>query len=236
MTDFFKDFRDVLTSCGLEEYATRDFSDRFEKLTELLLLTNAHTNLTAITEQREIICKHYADCLLIAHLIPKGANLLDVGCGGGFPTLPLALVRPDLVITALDSTAKKLDFVAYASEQLQLSVKILPGRAEIFGKNQNYRETFDTVTARAVANLRVLSEWCLPFVRVGGLFVAMKGADGERELQEAGKALQILGASLAKSETKELNGARRCNIVLRKTSSTPAKYPRENGAITKKPL
>ena len=208
----------------------------WEKLSDLLLEWNGRMNLTAITEKEEIYRKHFADSLTAAEFLPNGATLLDVGCGGGFPTLPLALARPDLRVTALDSTAKKLRFVEAAAKELSLPVATLCGRAEELGKGAPYREHFDCVTARAVARLPVLCEWCLPFVRVGGAFVALKGAAGEEELREAENAVTLLGGSVETVRRRTIGGESRVILVIRKIAPTPAKYPRNGGQIMKKPL
>lgn len=233
---FRESYRQILTENRLEEFANDEYAARFETLTRLLCETNAHTNLTAITEPEEIIAKHYADSLTAASSLPKGAALLDVGCGGGFPTLPLAIVRPDLRITALDSTAKKLEFVKGAAKELGLSLQTLPARAEEVGKDPAMRGRFDAVTARAVANLPVLCEWCIPFVKVGGIFLAMKGKTWQAELHDAQNAIKTLGCTVEEAEEFTLCGASRCNILLRKVRPTPDAYPRKNGAILKKPL
>lgn len=234
--NFSEIYRQTLFSCGLEEFASEKFSAQFECLTALLLEANAHLNLTAITAPEEIVLKHYADCLKIAHLLPKGAKMLDVGCGAGFPTLPVAIARPDLRIFSLDGTAKKLNFVERCAKELSLNVKILPGRAEELSTNPVYREQFDAVTARAVAELRVLCEWCLPFVKVGGVLVAMKGANGQEELATASKSLSCLGGQTKQCEEFSLSGAKRFNIVFRKTAPTPKNFPRRNSVILKNPL
>lgn len=236
MSDFLLLYDEIFRSCGLHAYVTRENAEAFEKLTALLLDANGRMNLTAILSPRDVILKHYADCLLSAHLLPQNASLLDVGCGGGFPALPLAIARPDLHITALDATAKKLAFVDDAAKQLGLSVKTVAGRAEELGRDPSCRAAFDAVTARAVAELRILAEWCLPFLSVGGTFLAMKGSSGEEELKNARNALKILGAEVLKVEKLPLGDARRVNILIKKVRPTPRDYPRKNARIIKEPL
>ena len=167
---------------------------RFYRFTEHLLEVNAHTNLTAIREPVGVVDKHYIDSLLAMHLIPEGARVLDLGCGPGFPSIPLAIMRPDLEITALDSTAKKIDFVKKSAEILQLSnLKGVSGRAED-AKLRKELGKYDIVVSRAVAKLNILCELCLPYLKIGGSLVAMKGAKYEEELVEAASAIRILGA------------------------------------------
>ena len=177
---------------------------QFFRFTEHLLEVNAHTNLTAIREPVGIVDKHYIDSLLAMDLIPNGARVLDLGCGPGFPSIPLAIMRPDLEITALDSTAKKIDFVQKSAEILQLSnLKGVCGRAE----DAKLRKTLgkhDVVVSRAVARLNVLCELCIPYLKIGGYLVALKGAKYEEELAEAANAIKILGAETTKTEPKEL--------------------------------
>ncbi len=236
MANFSENYRKILICCGLGQYASEKLSKKFERLTALLLETNAHTNLTAITDVEQIIFKHYADCLNIASFLPPKAKTLDVGCGGGFPTLPLAIARPDLEIFALDSTVKKLSFVENCAKELSLSVHTLSGRAEELGRNPEFREHFDAVTARAVATLSVLCEWCLPFVKVGGIFLAMKGADGQKELSQAQRAIERLGGQVEACTEHTVGCAKRMTILIRKTSSTKDLYPRRNAVILKNPL
>ena len=236
MESFNETFNRIFTGCGLGEYAAEGYAAKFEKLTAMLLDAGTRMNLTAIKEPEEIILKHYADSLLPAHLLPRDARLLDVGCGGGFPTLPLAIVRPDLTVTALDATAKKLTFVDAAAKELSLNVRTLSGRAEELGRDPAHREKYDAVTARAVAELSVLCEWCLPFVRVGGVFLALKGAGGKDELAAARNAIATLGGQVETVEERPLGDAARVNILIKKTAPTPQAYPRKNAQIKKAPL
>ena len=164
---------------GLESLITQEHIDKFFLLTERMLTVNEQFNLTAIREPSRVILLHYIDSLIGAHLFPEGASVIDVGAGAGFPTLPLAIVRPDLRITALDSTAKRVNYIGETAALLELkNITPLVGRAEEIAKDAAYREQFDCATARAVAALPVLSELCLPFVTLGGRFIAMKGRGG----------------------------------------------------------
>ena len=214
---------------------------QFYRFTEHLLEVNAHTNLTAIREPVGIIDKHYIDSLLAMELVPVGARVLDLGCGPGFPSIPLAIMRPDLEITALDSTSKKIDFVQKSAEILQLSnLKGVSGRAEDAKLRKNLGK-YDVVVSRAVARLNVLCELCIPYLKVGGSLVALKGAKYDEELAEATNAIKILGAETLKIEQKELITAEnqaetRGMIVIQAKKEAPSQYPRAYAAILKKPL
>ncbi|MBE6572979.1 MAG: 16S rRNA (guanine(527)-N(7))-methyltransferase RsmG [Ruminococcaceae bacterium] len=223
-----------------KRYSTDTLSEKFEILYNELVSFNEKVNLTAVTDVEGAISKHFADSLLIEEYIPKNAKIIDVGCGGGFPTLPLAIVRPDLEITALDSTEKKLKFVSLMAEKLDLKVTTLSARAEEVGRKEEYRESFDCSVARAVARLNVLSELCIPLVRVGGLFISCKAAIGEEEYNEAKKGTEILGTSTKAVYNPILYTSseeqKRSIYIFKKASATPDKYPRQYAKITKKPL
>lgn len=238
-TEFNETFTSCLKENGLSEYA--GLSGRMYMLTGLLLEYNAHTNLTAICDPGDIIAKHLADSLAVCRWIPQNASVLDVGAGAGFPSLPIAAARPDVTVTALDSTLKKLAFIDGASSSLQLSnITTLNRRAEGAAHDAAFRERFTAVTARAVARLNVLCELCLPFAAVGGRFIAMKGAEGGLEIKEALNAIRILGGSLTeKIESCLIAGGqkqKRCMIIIQKHSTTPENYPRNFSQINKKPL
>ncbi|MBE6645496.1 MAG: 16S rRNA (guanine(527)-N(7))-methyltransferase RsmG [Ruminococcaceae bacterium] len=231
----------IFKANGLSSHLNLEKSEKFLTLTKRMLEENEKYNLTAITEPNKIILNHYADCVKLAAKLPKGATLIDVGCGAGFPTLPLAIVRDDLKITAIDSTAKRIAYVEQTAKILGLcGVTAITMRAEDGAKLPEYRERFDFATARAVAEMRVLCELCLPFVKVGGSMIAMKGKNAEFELSGAKKAVAVLGGKDAKVETVTLIGdaenASHPMIIIDKKTKTPPAYPRPYAQISKKPL
>lgn len=232
-------FDGVFAKNSLIEYASDQNKQKFAALAGYLIEENKKYNLTALTEIDKIISLHFADCVYAAKYIPKGARVLDVGCGGGFPTLPLAIVRPDISICGLDSTAKKLIFIQSAAKLLDLNnVTTLTGRAEELISDK--RESYDVVTSRAVARLNILDELCIPFVKVGGQFIALKGSAGDDELAEAQNGIEKLGGSIENVEKYDIfttdAAEKRTNIIINKVSDTPKAYPRAFGAIKKKPL
>ena len=226
---------------GMADMLSAEIVEKFIRLTEIMLLENEKYNLTAITEPDKIILNHYLDCACPARLLPQGAKIADIGCGAGFPTLPLGILRPDLKILGVDSTAKRTGYVEMAARELGLSgVSVITARAEDLGQNKDYRESFDFVIARAVAAMPVLTELCLPLVAPGGKFIAMKGKNARFELQDARRAIPTLGGKLfsceditLKWESEELSHPL---IVIGKAQKTPPAYPRPYAKITKKPL
>ncbi len=244
--DFFFQCKKSFELNNLSEYITDEYLEKFYVLTEFMLETNKKMNLTALRDESSVISRHITDCLLAAKHLPEGKlKVLDVGSGGGMPCLPFAIVRPDIEITALDATAKKTAYIASAAEHLQLNnVHILTGRAEELGANQKYREHFDVVCARAVAELRILMEWCIPFIKKDGLFLSLKGKNAETELQNAQNAIKKLSCSLLfdealvlfEQDADENISNERHNFVFKKTKNTEKIYPRKNAQIMKNPL
>jgi 16S rRNA (guanine527-N7)-methyltransferase len=213
--------------------------ERFDKYAEMLVETNKVLNLTAITEPDEILYKHFIDSLslLSAIKLKDSAKIIDVGTGAGFPGVALLIARPDIKITLLDGTNKRLNFISDVLNELALNAEILHMRAELAGKEPKYRENFDIVTARAVASMSVLSEYCLPFAKVGGIFAPMKSVKVDEELELSLSAVKLLGGKIR--ELKRLNiqnCGERCIIITEKISQTPSKYPRASSQIAKKPL
>ena len=227
---------------SLSSYLSIEIADKLYALTERMLSENEKYNLTAITDIDKIILNHYADCIKLAPMIKNGASLIDVGCGAGFPTLPLAIVRPDIRITALDSTSKRINYVSESARLLGLTnVGAIAARAEDTCKDPGYREAFDYATARAVAEMRVLTELCLPFVKVGGAMIALKGKNAQIELNAAKRAIAILGGkdiSVSEVSLVSTDGEIASHPLIRiaKANKTPAAYPRHYAQISKKPL
>jgi 16S rRNA (guanine527-N7)-methyltransferase len=240
MTETFIN-RDHLAALAASFGVTLDETalDRFDAYARLLCAWNEKINLTAITAPEEIVVKHFADSLSLLQVagLPQNAALIDVGTGAGFPGLALKIARPDLRVTLLDSTKKKLTVLADVSRALGLSVELLHLRAEDAGRQPAFREQFDVAAARAVANLRELAEYCLPFVKVGGRFLAMKSAKTDAELEEAKAAVRLLGGKTAAVHPVALYEAgARTVIEIEKVSPTPALYPRPSAKIARFPL
>ena len=239
-SDFKTLFLQIFLKNGIERDVSEEMIESFFQLTEIMVRTNQVMNITALTTEEKIIPLHYADCVKISEWLPRGANIMDIGCGGGFPLLPLAIVRPDLQITGLDSTEKKIKYVENTAKQLGLSIKAISGRAEDLAKDPLYREQYDVVISRAVARLNVLDELCLPFVKVGGEFLAMKGSAGIEEMNEANTGIGRLGGKIMEYPEYDLytadNAEKRFAIRSKKTQKTPIEFPRAFGAIKKRPL
>lgn len=209
--------------------------ERFEKYYQLLVYYNEKFNITAITEKEEVYKKHFVDSLLGVDKI-EGKKLIDIGSGGGFPALPLKIYNENLDVTMVEATGKKCEFLRAVIHELGLNgVQVINDRAELLIKRDGMREGFDICTARAVARLNTLAEYCMPFVKVNGLFVSYKG-DATEEIEEAKNAVKILGGEIVEAEIKELYGAKRQFVVVKKIQKTDKKYPRGNGKERKNPL
>ncbi|KWZ94529.1 MAG: 16S rRNA (guanine(527)-N(7))-methyltransferase RsmG [Anaerococcus sp.] len=208
--------------------------DKFVKYQEMLIETNKKFNLTSIDDPKEIKIKHFEDSLTIKNYINKGMKVLDIGSGAGFPGIPLRIEK-DFDLTLIDSVNKKVNFMNEVIEELGLdNTRAIHVRAEDFAKD--HREEFDLVISRAVANLSTLLEYGLPFLKVGGIFIAMKGPKAEEEIEEAQNALKILGGELINIDTIDLHGNTRKNILIKKVRSTKKKYPRGKNQAKKNPL
>ena len=219
--------------CPLDDVALK----RLEKYADLLVEWNEKINLTAIVDPEGIAVKHFLDCLMIFKYIdiPKGASVIDIGTGAGFPGVVIKIARPDIKLTLMDSLQKRINFLDTLCSELGLEVTTVHSRAEDITQKQ--REGYDFAVARAVANMRVLTEYCLPYVKVGGSFVAMKGSTAAEEVKEANKAIATLGGKLEAEDLFELpEFGGRGIINVKKISQTPTKYPRNSGKISKQPL
>lgn len=218
---------------------TKKMQQQFEDYMKLLLEWNEKINLTAITEEDDIILKHFIDSLTISKYIEDGKSMVDVGTGAGFPGIPIKIARNNIKVTLVDSLNKRILFLNDIIEKLGLQqVDTLHYRAEEFGQNKKYRESFDIATSRAVANLSTLVEYLLPLVKVGGICICMKGSEIQDELKNAKKAIQVLGGKIESVEEFTLpeSDIKRNIVIIKKIASTPNRYPRKPGTPAKEPL
>ena len=220
---------------------TEEMASQFMTYLSLLLEWNEKMNLTAITDKKDVVQKHFVDCLsILPHLSLIGQEkIIDVGTGAGFPGIPVKIACPEVEMTLLDSLQKRIGFLEEVGSQLELSgVNYVHSRAEDGGQNPDYREQFDLCVSRAVANLAVLAEFCLPFVKVGGRLAALKGPDALREIDEAQGALKKLGGKVAEVMDVEIpfTDLQHKLVIIEKTAPTPKAYPRKAGKINKNPL
>lgn len=220
-------------------YLDENADERFEIYYNLLVSWNEKMNLTAITDPEGVLIKHFYDSLLFfkAAQVKKGAQIIDVGTGAGFPGLVLKIARPDIKLTLLDGLNKRLSFLEAVLKETGLDAELVHMRAEEGGKNKKYRERYDFATARAVKVMPVLCEYCLPFVKTGSNFIALKGATGKEELEASKNALKLLGGKTESVIEENLpEGDKRILINVKKISQTSPKYPRDNAKIAKNPL
>lgn len=226
-------------SDAIEVELDSDECNKFYEYMNVLLEWNEKMNLTAITEEDEVILKHFIDSLTILKYIKENDTIIDVGTGAGFPGIPIAIKQKSNNITLLDSLNKRITFLNEVTTKLELeNVKTVHGRAEDYGKDKDCREKFDISVSRAVANLATLSEYLLPFVKVGGRAICMKGPDCDDEIENAQKAIKELGGQIEKIEKFKLPNSdiERTIIILKKVKSTPNKYPRKAGVPSKEPI
>ena len=215
--------------------------NKFIKYKDLVKEWNEKINLTAITDDEEIIKKHFIDSIKVykCDYVKNAKSIIDIGTGGGFPGIPMRIVKEDSSIVLLDSLNKRINFLNEVIEQLNLpDIRTIHGRAEDFAQTPEYRQKFDLAVSRAVANLTVLLEFCLPYVKVGGCFVALKGPAIEEELKDAEVALKVLGGKVEEIIEVDIEGSdlKHNLLVVKKIKDTPKKYPRKAGMVTKNPI
>lgn len=213
--------------------------EQFFAYMKMLIEWNEKMNLTAIIEPEEIILKHFIDSITILKEIKDNSKLVDVGTGAGFPGIPLSIMNPTLKITLVDSLNKRLIFLQEVANELNLkNIEIVHARAEEFGQNKKYRESFDISTSRAVANLSTLSEYLIPLVKVNGKIISMKASEAQEEINEAKKAIEVLGGKIEKIDEFNLpqSNIGRTVIIIKKEKQTPSKYPRKPGTPSKEPI
>jgi len=213
--------------------------EKFSQYFELLVMWNEKINLTAITKIGDVMEKHFIDSMVVFHLteIKQFSKIIDVGTGAGFPAVPMKIIREDIDLSLLDALQKRMEFLKELSKQLELPMEMIHGRAEEVIKHKGMRESFDYAVSRAVAKLNIIVEYVLPYVRVGGQFIAWKGPSGNEELEESKRAIALLGAEISTQKYYELrSGEKRMLIVMEKVRQTPISYPRKNSIIKSKPL
>lgn len=230
----------MLTDMEVEFYKEKVFSEKreqFDKLFELLTGYNERYNLTAICDRESVFLKHFLDSAVGEGFLSRGAKVAEIGSGGGFPSVPLKILREDLSFTLIESTGKKCNYLQAVVDNFDFSgVEVKNMRAEDGAKDKSYRERFDFAVARAVARLNTLCEYCMPYVKPGGRFIAWKG-DCDEELKEAANAVKVLGGRVEGVERYSLpNGDKRTLVIINKIANTPEKYPRGNGRERKNPL
>lgn len=235
--------RDILRN-GIKELGLESndrILDSFKTYREILVDWNQKMNLTGIEEEKEVFIKHFLDSLSATTngYIADGMSIIDVGTGAGFPGLPLRICLENVKLTLLDSLNKRINFLQEVSNNIGIdNIEFIHGRAEDFGKSEEYREKYDIATARAVAGLPVLIEFCAPFIKVGGYFVCLKGPNANLELEEAKKATEVMGLEFVEKidvKLPELDLSHNI-LVFRKINSTPEKYPRKAGKPSKNPI
>lgn len=237
------DYFDILNEASNNEGLKFDQKkyDQFMLYKDLIKEWNEKINLTAIKEDEAIVKKHFIDSMKVFKFdqLKNAKNVIDIGTGGGFPGIPMKIIKPEVNIVLLDSLNKRIIFLDEVIKRLDLkNIKAIHGRAEDFAQQKQYREKFDVAVSRAVANLTVLSEYCIPYVKVGGYFVAMKGPAVEEEIKASKNAIRMLGGQIEHIEKVQIEGSDLNHnlVIIKKVSQTHTKYPRKAGMVTKVPL
>lgn len=234
------DFEHLVREAGKYQISLSDRQlEQFESYYEMLMEKNQVMNLTAITEFNEVVEKHFLDSLALAQVVDlnRELHLMDMGTGAGFPGIPLKIVFPELRVTLADSLNKRVLFLQEVMDALGLEgIEAVHGRAEELARKKEYREMFDLSVSRAVANLSTLSEYCLPFVKIGGQFISYKSGSCDQEMDAAKNAVELLGGELVHVEKFELGESSRAFVMIEKKRATPKKYPRKAGTPSKEPL
>ncbi|HGM3506321.1 TPA: 16S rRNA (guanine(527)-N(7))-methyltransferase RsmG [Clostridioides difficile] len=226
---------------GFNINTNNDMLEKFKMYREILVDWNKKMNLTGIEDEKEVYIKHFLDSISAVKngYIKNSMSIIDVGTGAGFPGIPLKICLDSLKLTLLDSLNKRINFLEEVSKELKLdNITFIHGRAEDFGKDEKYREKYDIATARAVAGLPILMEFCVPFVKVGGYFICLKGPNANLELEESQKAINILGLKFVEKIDVELPemDLNHNILVFKKIKETPVKYPRKAGKPAKNPI
>lgn len=235
--EFKREFEKYLAKMNIS--LLKEQYGQFYAYMELLIEWNEKMNLTAITDPKEIILKHFVDSLTIAKYVEEGKSIIDMGTGAGFPGIPIKIYRKDVKVVLADSLNKRIKFLDEVIDKLKLeNVETIHCRAEELGKNKQYREKFDYATSRAVANLSTLSEYLMPFVKLNGKCIFMKTIEVEEELEKAKKAIKTLGGKVEKVDKFEIpeSDLGRSIIIVKKEKITPSKFPRKAGTPAKEPL
>lgn len=237
----FEDFEKEIDKyfCEMNLETTRNQKEKLYDFMKYLIEINEKVNLTAITEENEIILKHFVDSIIIQKYIQKDDNVIDIGTGAGFPGIPLKIIKEENKFLLIDSLNKRINFIKQVIEKIKLNkIEAVHGRAEELAQQDKYREQYDIAVSRAVSKLNILMEYMLPFVKKGGKCICLKGPNIKDELEEAKKAIEILGGKIDKTDEFTLPNSdiKRSIVIITKIKETPSKYPRKSGMPNSKPL
>lgn len=237
----FEDFEKEIDKyfCKMNVESTKNQKEKLYEFMKYLIEINEKVNLTAITEEKEIVLKHFVDSIIIQKYIKKSDNVIDIGTGAGFPGIPLKIIKEENKFLLIDSLNKRINFIKQVIEKLELNkIEAVHGRAEELAQQDKYRKQYDIAVSRAVSKLNILMEYMLPFVKKGGKCICLKGPNIKDELEEAKKAIEILGGKIDKLDEFALPNSdiKRSIVIISKIKETPSKYPRKSGMPNSKPL